>query len=72
VRRGAVLTGPALSSAPRTTAGAGTFVVCIVVSIIAWSHRFSVTRRPFIRDVVMYIGAVSYLLGMLVRCGTVR
>jgi hypothetical protein len=47
--------------------GSGTFVVCIVVSIIAFSHKFSVTRRPFIRDVVMYIGAVSYLLGMLVR-----
>ena len=48
-------------------AGSGTFVVCIVVAIIGFSHTFKVTRRPFIRDIVMYIGAVSYLLGMLVR-----
>ena len=40
--------------------------MCIVVAIIGFSQTFYVTRRPFIRDVVMYIGAVSYLLGMLV------
>ena len=51
----------------RDGAGAGTFVTTVVVGIIAISTGFTLTRRPFLRDILLYLGAVIYIFCMIVR-----
>ena len=40
----------------------------VVVGIIAISTGFTLTRRPFLRDILLYLGAVIYIFCMIV-CG---
>jgi sodium/potassium/calcium exchanger 6 len=40
--------------------GAGMFVTTVVVGTVGWTVPFTVTRRPFIRDVCCYLGAAAW------------
>lgn len=42
--------------------GAATFITTVIVGTIAIMTGFRVTRRPFIRDVLFFLGAVVVLL----------
>lgn len=41
--------------------GAGMFVTTVVVGVISFVSTVTVTSRPFIRDVLFYLGAVSWV-----------
>eukprot|EP00160_Parvularia_atlantis_P000650 Unigene10527_Nuclearia_a/m.32186 Unigene10527_Nuclearia_a/g.32186 ORF Unigene10527_Nuclearia_a/g.32186 Unigene10527_Nuclearia_a/m.32186 type:complete len:596 (+) Unigene10527_Nuclearia_a:44-1831(+) len=45
--------------------GAGTFVTTVVVGIISLIAPFKLTRRPFLRDVLIYLTMVIYMLFMV-------
>lgn len=40
--------------------GAGMFVTTVVVGVISFVSTVTLTTRPFIRDVLFYLGAVSW------------
>lgn len=40
--------------------GAGMFVTTVVVGAVGWTVPFTVTRRPFLRDVLCYIAAATW------------
>jgi len=42
-------------------------VTTVVVGIIAITTGFKLTRRPFLRDILSYLGAVIYIFCMIVR-----
>ncbi|RDD40731.1 Sodium/potassium/calcium exchanger 6, mitochondrial [Trichoplax sp. H2] len=45
--------------------GAGMFVTSIIVGTIGFRHNFTVTRRPFYRDLLFYVAGVSLLFYIL-------
>jgi len=45
--------------------GAGTFVTTVVVGIISLIGPFKVTRRPFLRDILLYLSMTIYMLFMV-------
>ena len=48
--------------------GAGIFVTTVVVGVISFiSNDLTLTNRPFIRDVLFYLGAVSWAFITLYR-----
>ncbi|XP_003746887.1 mitochondrial sodium/calcium exchanger protein [Galendromus occidentalis] len=40
--------------------GAGTFVTCVVVGSICLTQNFKIMERPFLRDIIFYIGATYW------------
>eukprot|EP00056_Hartaetosiga_gracilis_P005052 m.80796 g.80796 ORF g.80796 m.80796 type:complete len:729 (-) comp12032_c0_seq5:116-2302(-) len=46
--------------------GSGIFVTTIVLGAVAYKFPFTLTRRPFIRDVVTYLIAASWTYALLV------
>ena len=40
--------------------GAGLFVTTVVVGTISFMPAFTLTKRPFTRDVLFYLGAVAW------------
>lgn len=47
------------------SAGAGIFVSAIVVGAICITTNFTLTSRPFLRDVIFYIAAVAWTFAIL-------
>ncbi|XP_072047899.1 mitochondrial sodium/calcium exchanger protein-like [Amphiura filiformis] len=47
--------------------GAGVFVTTVVAGSIAVTHPFKLAERPFLRDVVFYIGAAFWTFTILYR-----
>jgi Ca2+/Na+ antiporter len=45
--------------------GASSVITSVVVGLIGILYQFQVTRRPFLRDIAFYIGAVSMIIGCL-------
>ncbi|KNC53423.1 sodium/potassium/calcium exchanger 6 /K(+)/Ca(2+) [Thecamonas trahens ATCC 50062] len=45
--------------------GAGLFVTTVVMAAVAFAGTFSVTRRPFLRDIVTYLVAAAWFFAML-------
>jgi Ca2+/Na+ antiporter len=43
------------------------FVTTVVVATVAILTGFKMTRRPFLRDVFLYMAAVAYMLAIVVR-----
>ena len=46
---------------PQFLAGAGMFVTTVVVGSVGFFVPFTVTRRPFMRDVIAYFIATSWV-----------
>lgn len=48
-------------------AGAGMFVTTIVVGVVSFTSQSELTNRPFTRDVLFYLGAVTWTFITLYR-----
>lgn len=54
-------TSRSLPRLPRRTTGAGIFVATVVVGAVAYKVPFTLTRRPFLRDVITYLIAAAWV-----------
>ena len=54
-----------LSIHPFSSSGAGMFVTTIVVGSVVLSRPFSLTQRPYMRDLIFYIAAVYWTFYIL-------
>ena len=50
---------------PHPSTGAGMFVTTIVVGAVTISKSFTLTQRPFLRDLIFYMAAVYWTFYLL-------